>query len=72
MLQVGSQQLGQAIQRLVEDPLSDELLRGTFKEGDTIKVDHKAGLEEFTFDKVTPRRRKSAATKESEKIESSG
>jgi ATP-dependent Clp protease ATP-binding subunit ClpC len=70
----GARPLRRTIQRLVEDPLSDELLRGTFKEGDSIKVDHKAGLEEFTFEKATSRRRKSSAgkDKESEKIESSG
>jgi ATP-dependent Clp protease ATP-binding subunit ClpC len=35
----GARPLRRAIQRLVEDPLSDELLRGEFASGDTVVVD---------------------------------
>jgi ATP-dependent Clp protease ATP-binding subunit ClpC len=35
----GARPLRRAIQRLLENPLSSELLRGTFHSGDTIKVD---------------------------------
>jgi ATP-dependent Clp protease ATP-binding subunit ClpC len=35
----GARPLKRAIQRLVENPLSSALLRGEFREGDTIKVD---------------------------------
>ena len=35
----GARPLRRAIQRLVENPLSSELLRGSFHDGDTIKVD---------------------------------
>jgi ATP-dependent Clp protease ATP-binding subunit ClpC len=35
----GARPLRRAIQRLVEDPLSDELLRGQFASGDTVLVD---------------------------------
>ncbi|MGI6037376.1 MAG: ATP-dependent Clp protease ATP-binding subunit [Limnochordia bacterium] len=35
----GARPLRRAIQRLVENPLSDEILRGVFKEGDTVVVD---------------------------------
>ncbi|MDR7417700.1 MAG: ATP-dependent Clp protease ATP-binding subunit [Armatimonadota bacterium] len=35
----GARPLRRAIQRLVEDPLSDELLRGKFASGDTVVVD---------------------------------
>ncbi|MDR5696811.1 MAG: AAA family ATPase, partial [Armatimonadota bacterium] len=39
----GARPLRRAIQRLVEDPLSDELLRGRFKHGDTVVVDVRDG-----------------------------
>ncbi|NPV26961.1 MAG: ATP-dependent Clp protease ATP-binding subunit [Firmicutes bacterium] len=35
----GARPLRRAIQRLIEDPLSEEMLRGTFKAGDTVLVD---------------------------------
>ena len=38
-VQFGARPLRRAIQRLVENPLSSELLRGTFAAGDTIAVD---------------------------------
>jgi len=34
----GARPLRRAIQRLVENPLADEILRGTFKSGDLIRV----------------------------------
>jgi ATP-dependent Clp protease ATP-binding subunit ClpC len=39
----GARPLRRAIQRLVEDPLSDELLRGNFNSGDVIVVDAREG-----------------------------
>jgi ATP-dependent Clp protease ATP-binding subunit ClpC len=36
---MGARPLRRAIQRLLEDPLSDELLRGTFSEGLVIVAD---------------------------------
>jgi ATP-dependent Clp protease ATP-binding subunit ClpC len=39
----GARPLKRAIQRLVENPLSRELLRGTFAEGDTIRADAENG-----------------------------
>lgn len=36
---MGARPLRRAIQRLIEDPLSDELLSGRWKEGDVILVD---------------------------------
>ncbi len=35
----GARPLRRAIQRMVEDPLAEEFIRGTFKEGDTVIVD---------------------------------
>ncbi|OUN01685.1 MAG: ATP-dependent Clp protease ATP-binding subunit ClpC [Firmicutes bacterium ZCTH02-B6] len=40
--QYGARPLRRAIQRLVENPLSEEMLRGRFHEGDTILVDANA------------------------------
>jgi ATP-dependent Clp protease ATP-binding subunit ClpC len=48
----GARPLRRTIQRLVEDPLSDEMLRGVFSDGDTIRIDHRPGKDEMTFEKV--------------------
>ncbi len=47
----GARPLRRAIQRLVEDPLSDEILRGRFRSGDRVLVDAQEGR--LTFE---PRR----------------
>lgn len=39
----GARPLRRAIQRLIENPLSDEILSGTFKSGDTVLVNTKVG-----------------------------
>ena len=44
----GARPLRRAIQRLVEDQLSDELLRGNFSSGDTVIVDASDGKITFT------------------------
>ncbi len=41
--QYGARPLRRAIQRLVEDPLSDELLRGRFRQGDHVVADVRDG-----------------------------
>ncbi len=46
--QFGARPLKRAIQRLLENPLSRELLKGTFKEGDTIRVTVSDGALTFT------------------------
>ncbi len=58
----GARPLKRAIQRHVENPLSSKLLRGEFKEGDTVKVD--LGTEGLTFTelvKTKPSRVKAGA-----------
>jgi ATP-dependent Clp protease ATP-binding subunit ClpC len=45
--QFGARPLRRAIQRFVEDPLSEELLRGTYKVGDHIELDAKDGKTVF-------------------------
>ena len=46
--QFGARPLRRAIQRLIENPLSSELLRGTFVVGDTVRVDVENGAMTFT------------------------
>jgi ATP-dependent Clp protease ATP-binding subunit ClpC len=47
----GARPLRRAIQRLLEDPLSEELLKGIYKAGSTIIVSYKDG-EKLTFEAV--------------------
>lgn len=51
----GARPLRRAIQKYVEDPVSEEVLKGTFKDGSKVKVSHIEGAEELTFiDNATP------------------
>lgn len=50
----GARPLRRAIQRLVEDPLSEAILAGTFKSGETIVVDAKDGKIELKHKKTKP------------------
>ncbi|MCI0449267.1 MAG: ATP-dependent Clp protease ATP-binding subunit, partial [Chlorobi bacterium] len=45
----GARPLRRAVQKYVEDPVSEEVLKGTFKEGSKIKVKHKKGADELIF-----------------------
>jgi ATP-dependent Clp protease ATP-binding subunit ClpC len=45
----GARPLRRAIQKYIEDPVSEEILKSTFKEGSKIKVSYKAGDEGLTF-----------------------
>ncbi len=45
----GARPLRRAIQKFVEDPLAEEILRGTFKEGAAILVKHVENTEELIF-----------------------
>jgi ATP-dependent Clp protease ATP-binding subunit ClpC len=45
----GARPLRRAVQKYVEDPVSEEVLKGTFKEGSKIKVKHKKGADELAF-----------------------
>ncbi|HEY3250490.1 MAG TPA: ATP-dependent Clp protease ATP-binding subunit, partial [Ignavibacteria bacterium] len=45
----GARPLRRAVQKYVEDPVSEEILKGTFKEGSKIKVSYKEGEEGLTF-----------------------
>ncbi len=45
----GARPLRRAIQKYVEDPLAEEILRGTFKEGAKIVAKHFENTEEVIF-----------------------
>jgi len=45
----GARPLRRAIQRYIEDPLSEEILKGTFKENSNITIKHRKGAEELSF-----------------------
>jgi ATP-dependent Clp protease ATP-binding subunit ClpC len=45
----GARPLRRALQKYVEDPLAEEILRGTFKDGSVIVAKHFENLEELTF-----------------------
>jgi ATP-dependent Clp protease ATP-binding subunit ClpC len=49
--QYGARPLYRAIQKYVENPLAEEILKGTLVEGDTIMVDLVEGAEELSFSK---------------------
>ncbi len=43
----GARPLKRAIQKLIEDPLAEEIVKSNLKEGDKIKIDYKKGSEEL-------------------------
>jgi len=45
----GARPMRRAVERFLEDPLAEALLRGDVKEGDNVKVTCKKGAEELTF-----------------------
>jgi ATP-dependent Clp protease ATP-binding subunit ClpC len=45
----GARPLRRAIQRFIEDPLSEEILKGTFKENSNISIKHRKGSDELSF-----------------------
>ncbi|MBE6471101.1 MAG: ATP-dependent Clp protease ATP-binding subunit [Coriobacteriaceae bacterium] len=63
----GARPLRRAIQRLLEDPISDQILEGRWTSGSVIDVDYDAEAKELTFTQGSgaipaPRRRDSIAT----------
>lgn len=46
--QYGARPLNRAIQKYLEDPVAEELLKGEVQEGDTLMADHKEGEAELT------------------------
>ncbi len=46
----GARPLKRAIQKLIEDPLAEEIVNSNLQEGDTIKMDYKEGDSELTIE----------------------
>lgn len=61
----GARPLRRAIQRYVEDPLAEEILRGSFKEGSTIIAKHIENSDELVFIEKTPEQPIQQESKES-------
>ncbi len=59
----GARPLRRAIQRWIEDPLSEELIKGTYKPGQTIMVNIKDEKAHFTAKTDKPANKKKASTK---------
>lgn len=51
----GARPMRRAVERFLEDPLAEALLRADIKEGDTVRVSRKKGDKELTFKPVQPR-----------------
>jgi ATP-dependent Clp protease ATP-binding subunit ClpC len=49
----GARPLRRAIQKYLEDPLSEEILKGKIKDGDKVKIKHKKGTEELSISEVS-------------------
>ncbi|HEY7582066.1 MAG TPA: NDP-hexose 4-ketoreductase, partial [Acidimicrobiia bacterium] len=50
--EMGARPLRRAVQRLLEDPLSERVLLGDFKAGSTVLVSVEEGAEELSFEAV--------------------
>jgi len=50
----GARPMRRAVERYLEDPLAEALLRGTVKTGDKVRVTRKEGTEELLFDTSNP------------------
>ncbi len=59
----GARPMRRAVERFLEDPLAEALLRGDVKEGDTIKVTCKRGGEELVFKPVKTKPKSNGAAK---------
>ena len=60
--QYGARPLNRAIQKYLEDPIAEEILRGEIDEGRTLLADYSGKGEELTF-KIKPKRKAKAGTK---------
>jgi ATP-dependent Clp protease ATP-binding subunit ClpC len=59
----GARPMRRAVERFLEDPLAEALLRGDVKEGDTVKVTCKRGSEELVFKAVKVKPKSNGAAK---------
>ena len=54
----GARPLNRAIQKHLEDPLAEEILKSDISEGDVIAVDFDKKKEQLTFKKEKPKKKK--------------
>jgi ATP-dependent Clp protease ATP-binding subunit ClpC len=62
----GARPLKRAIQKLIEDPLAEEIVKSNLHEGDTIKMDYKEGDLELSIDIKKGKQSKPKSKKEEE------
>ena len=63
----GARPLKRAIQKYVEDPLAEEIIQSTIKEGDSIKIDLDEVTEELIINTVKSKKKKKDSDVESDK-----
>ena len=59
----GARPLKRAIQKFIEDPLAEEIVKSRLKEGDSIKMTWKKGDTELTVDVSKPKAKAKPKTK---------
>lgn len=59
----GARPMRRAVERYLEDPLAESVLRAEIKAGDSVKVVKKKGAEELSFQPSPPRKKKTKASK---------
>lgn len=59
----GARPLKRAIQKFIEDPLAEEIIKSSLNEGDSIKLDVKEGAEELTVTKTKSGSKEKSNTK---------
>jgi ATP-dependent Clp protease ATP-binding subunit ClpC len=64
----GARPMRRTIQRHVEDPLSDAMLRGEFAPGDRILINRKSGKTELSFEKASPPKRRTTRAAKSKTV----
>jgi ATP-dependent Clp protease ATP-binding subunit ClpC len=60
----GARPLQRALQKYLEEPLAEEILKGNVKEGAVLKVDRKKDAEELTISGPRPKKEKEEAAKD--------
>tara|TARA_B100001287_G_scaffold134330_1_gene113102 strand:- start:14557 stop:17121 length:2565 start_codon:yes stop_codon:yes gene_type:complete len=60
----GARPLNRAIQKYIEDPLAEEIIQKSIKEGDLIKIDYKSKDDEITVSVISSKKKESENKKE--------
>ena len=62
--QYGARPLKRAIQKYIEDPLAEEIVKAGAAEGDTVEISYEKGMEEATIKVVKPKEKKTKKKEE--------